>query len=61
MRPEVQVLPGPLPAQDEESTVRKLFVLVAAAAGAAIALGRRRQAQADSTSLWREATADASK
>ena len=41
--------------------MRRLLVLAAAVAGASIALGRRRQAQSDAASLWREATADASK
>jgi hypothetical protein len=71
MRPEVQVLPGPLhdaaPSplgsvrSDEEVRMRKPVLLAAIATALAAVAARRRQAQADAAALWREATSDASK
>ncbi|MDT4910879.1 MAG: hypothetical protein QOC66_7 [Pseudonocardiales bacterium] len=71
MRPEVQVLPGPLHdaapirlgrrRSDEEVRVNKPLLLAAIAAAMAAVAARRRQAQADAATLWREATSDASK
>jgi hypothetical protein len=57
MRPEVQVLPGPLvrPAStlDSGSAVKKLLAVVAAV-GALIAVKRRKGHE--STDVWRQAT-----
>jgi hypothetical protein len=62
MRPEVQVLPGPLESVFEEVRVPKpvLVVVASALAAAAAAALRRRQLAADAAELWREATSDAS-
>jgi hypothetical protein len=41
--------------------VKKPFLLIAAVAAALAAANRRKQAQADAATLWREATSDASR
>jgi hypothetical protein len=64
MRPEVQVLLGPLckafstalsdPCSSEEKPVKKLLMLAAAAIGAQYAM-KRRKGQ-DSSEVWKQAT-----
>ena len=72
MRPEVQVLPGPLSRLWTHcrttiggkvaivNLVRKPLLLAAAVGGALLAVVRRRHSQA-SEALWREATSDSSR
>ena len=72
MRPEVQVLPGPLEAAPacrsagwlgsvEEVRVKKPLVLAAIVAAVAAIVAKRRQSQSDAAALWHEATSDASR
>ena len=70
MRPEVQVLPGPLRScadpgatrslRVEEVVVMKPLVFFVVMVAAVVAIdAKRRQAQSDAAALWREATSDA--
>ncbi len=57
MRPEVQVLPGPLlSSSSRDGVLVKRLVLAVVAVVGGLAVVRRRKARQDERSLWHEAT-----